>query len=175
VEHTPDTSPVLDEQEAVDAQIELLKAMVIATFTKDIGERKRCGEALDALEWSHSIVILAAAKEVAMTRHKADIDDMGVEAWIAKISHELVRHHADWMRLQQGQIAAMMRSALGNRQLVFGVPRPTRGRLDVTVLQYVIESSMELRDVFAHELDDVFVDAMVLRSRRAFADDFEGQ
>jgi len=174
VEHEQ-VEPAVDEQVAIDAQIELIKAMVIGTYKKDKDARKRCGDELDAVEWSHASVILAAAKEVAVLRHKADIDDMGVEAWVAKLSNELVRHHADWMRVQQGQVAAMLRSALGKRQLAFGVPKPTRGRLDATVLQYVIEASLEMRDVFAEELDDVLFDAMILRSRRAFADDFEGQ
>jgi hypothetical protein len=169
----PDIAP--DEPAVGGAAADLLRAMAFATFKKNKDERKRCGDELDAIEWAEASILLAAAKEVALLRHKNDIDEIGVDAWVEATAKALVAHHSDWMRLQAAQVAAMLRSGLGKRGLALSVPKPTRGRFDITIVSYLIQTKMQLRDEFSSEFDDVLIDADQLRTRRSFAEDFEGQ
>lgn len=169
----PDIAPA--EPAVGGPAAELLRAMAFGTFKKNKDERKRCGDELDVLEWAEASILLAAAKEVAIQRHREDIDAVGVDAWIDKTAKALVAHHSDWMRLQAPQIAAMLRAGLGKRGLALAVPKPTRGRFDVTIVSYLIQTKMQLRDEFSEEFNDVLIDADKLRGRRTFLEDFEGQ
>jgi hypothetical protein len=152
----------------------LVRELIIATHSKDKEVRRRCTEALDSQEWLDVSVLLAAAVQVAVERHKDAINVAGREEWVKLFATEMARHHSDWMRLQIGQLTGMLRSAFGNVRLALTVQKPTRCRLQATMIEFLVTDSMELRDVFADELDDVLYDAAILASRRAFLDEFEG-
>jgi hypothetical protein len=163
---------VLDEVELEEDAADLVRALVIATHLHDRDERARCTELLDACEWSEASLLLAAAKEVAIERHRVAIESEGVEVWLRRTAGELVEQHRDWMRLVPGQVMTMLRSALGKHELALMVKRSVRGRLDATCVQHLLATSLDYRDVFTDELDGVLKEATVTASRPVFAQEF---
>lgn len=160
------------EVEEVEEEIDLVRSLVIATHMHDRAERARCTEVLDEREWSEAALLLAAAKEVALERHRSALESEGTEVWLRRTAVELVEQHRDWMRLVPGQVMTMLRSALGKHELALMVKRSVRGRLDATCVQHLIAMSMDYRDVFNDELDDVLKEAAVVASRPVFAQEF---
>lgn len=154
--------------------MQLLRELIIATRHKDMESRRRLTGELDAQQWCDVSIVLGAATQIAVGRHNEAVVVTGREEWVKLFGQEMINHHADWMRLQPGQITGMLRSAFGNIRLALTVPKSTRCRLQATMVEYMITASLELRDIFEDELDDVLQEARVLASRRAFADEFEG-
>jgi hypothetical protein len=168
-----DITPEELEARAAECQV-LLRELIISTHRKDKAERRRCTELLDAYDWLGVSVVLAAATQIAVERHKDAINVAGREEWVKLFAAEMAQQHSDWMRVQAGQIAGMLRSTFGNIRLALTVNKPTRCRLQATMVQYLIADSLEFRDVFEDELDEVLEEATTLASRRAFLDEFEG-
>jgi hypothetical protein len=162
------------DPEAVEARMQLLRELIIATHRKDKDARRQLTAALDEQQWSDVSIVVSAATQVAVKLHHDAIVVAGREEWVKLFGQEMMNHHADWMRLQAGQITGMLRSTFGNIRLALTVPKSTRCRLQVTMVEYMITASLELRDIFEDELDDVLTEAVTLASRRAFVDEFEG-
>ncbi len=163
---------LVDEVDLEADAADLVRALVIATHLHDRDERARCTSLLDACEWGEAALLLAAAKEVAIERHRAAIESEGVEVWLRRTAGELVEQHRDWMRLVPGQVMTMLRSALGKHELALMVKRSVRGRLDATCVQHLLAASLDYRDVFTDELDGVLKEAAVTASRPVFAQEF---
>lgn len=169
-----DEVSVPQDPEAVEARMQLLRELIIATHRKDKEARRTLTAALDEQQWADVSIVIGAATQIAVNLHHDAIVVAGREEWVKLFGQEMINHHSDWMRLQAGQITGMLRSTFGNIRLALTVPKATRCRLQVTMVEYMVTASLELRDIFEDELDDVLLDAMTLASRRAFIDEFEG-
>lgn len=156
-----------------DDPTETVRELVMATYKHDRDARVLLAEALDADDWKGASLLLAAAKQVAVERHRKEIEKQGLDSWVQSVAHDAVRRHQDWMRLRHGQIAAMLRSALGDHDLAFALPADLRGRLDATVLEHLIAMRLAPWDSFTEELGDVLAEAERLASLRTFIEEFE--
>lgn len=171
----PDT-PTVSQPEVIDAEndpSEVVRDLVMATYKHDREARVLLAETLDAVEWKDASLLLAAAKQVAVERHRKEIERQGLDSWVQSVAHDAVRRHQDWMRLRHGQIAAMLRSSLGDHDLAFALPADLRGRLDATVLEHLIAMRLDPWDSFAEELGEILSEAERLASMRAFIEEFE--
>jgi hypothetical protein len=152
-----------------------VRGLVIATYNHSRDERKRYSDLLDAEGWDYAVVLLAALKITALERLASTIERVGPTLWLQTAAKELVHRHSEWMRLVPGQIVAMLRAGLGQHELALTVSKPQRGRLDATVVEFLVEELMDYRSSFNEAFDEVLKDALVLTSRRAFIEEYEGR
>jgi hypothetical protein len=169
-----DDVPLGDAQSPVDPS-DVVRSLVIATYHHDRDERKRCSDVLDADGWGYAVVLLAALKITALERLNSTIERVGTSLWVQTAAKELVHRHSEWMRLVPGQIVAMLRAGMGQHELALIVPKPQRGRLDATVVEFLVEELMDYRGSFNEAFDELLKSALVLTSRRAFIEEYEGR
>ena len=172
---TIDEPEALADETPVSDPVDLVRSLIIATYHHDRGERKRCSDALDAEGWDYAVVLLAALKITALERLASTIERVGMTLWLQTSAKDLVHRHSDWMRLVPGQVIAMLRAGLGQHELALIVPKPQRGRLDATVVEFLIEELMDYRGSFNEAFDELLRDALVLTARRAFIEEYEGR
>ncbi len=175
VDVSSDESETIDETTTTADPVELVRDLIIATYHHDRDERKRCSDILDEQGWDSAVVLLAALKITALERLSSAIERVGTALWIQTAAKALVERHSDWMRLVPGQIVAMLRAGLGQHELALIVPKPQRGRLDATLVEFLVEELMDYRGSFNEAFDELLKDALVLATRRAFIEEYEGR
>ena len=175
VDVSSDESETPGETLPTSDPVELVRSLVIATYHHDRDERKRCSDLLDEQGWDYAVVLLAALKITALERLSSTIERVGTALWIQTAAKDLVSRHSEWMRLVPGQIVAMLRAGLGQHELALIVPKPQRGRLDATLVEFLIEELMDYRGSFTEAFDELLKGALVLSTRRAFIEEYEGR
>lgn len=156
-----------------DAAISLVQQLIMVTYAHNREGRQEYTEKLDAIDWEGALLLLAAAKQVLIERHLKTINAVGREQWIKDTAASAVSQHADWLRLRPGQMAAMLRSGLGDHDLAKALPSELCGRLDATVVAHLLGMLLDPYDSVATEVSELLDAAEVLTRRRAFADEFE--
>jgi hypothetical protein len=174
VDAAPGTA-VVEDTDALDGsdvdQYALVWDILNATYLHDKTMRATCTERLDACGWSEAGILLAAAKKYLVEENGRTIERIGFESWVRETSKKVVRAHADWMRITIGQAAAMLRVGAGQYELLHGLSVPLRGRLDATVVAYLIEDSMSSRGVFLEEVRATLERASSMTRQRAFREE----
>lgn len=155
-------------------QYALVWDLLNSTYLHDKALRESCTVRLDACEWSEAGLLLAAAKKYLVEENGRTIERLGFETWVRETSKKVVKSHADWMRITIGQAAAMLRVGAGQYELLHGLSIPLRGRLDATVVAYLIEESMSSRKVFVEEMRFTLERATVMMRQRAFREEILG-
>ena len=167
-----DAATSVDEND-VD-QYSLVWDLLNSTYLHDKALRETCTVRLDACQWSEAGLLLAAAKKYLVEENGRAIERLGFETWVKETSKKVVKSHADWMRITIGQAAAMLRVGAGQYELLHGLSIPLRGRLDATVVAYLIEESMSSRKVFVEEMRFTLERATVTMRQRAFREEILG-
>ena len=167
-----DAATSVDEND-VD-QYSLVWDLLNSTYLHDKALRETCTVRLDACQWSEAGLLLAAAKKYLVEENGRTIERLGFETWVKETSKKVVKSHADWMRITIGQAAAMLRVGAGQYELLHGLSIPLRGRLDATVVAYLIEESMSSRKVFVEEMRFTLERATVTMRQRAFREEILG-
>lgn len=155
-----------------DAAATLVHELLLVTYAHNRVGRHENTEKLDAIDWKGATLLLAAAKHVLVARHSKYIQAVGVEAWIKATAADAVVKHADWLRLRPGQVAAMLRSGLGEHDLAKALPAPLCGRLDATVIAHLLSLLLDPYDSVSEEISSLLDQAEVVTRQRVFADDF---
>lgn len=150
----------------------LVRELLLATYRHDSAERQRCVSRLDSIGWTHAALLLAAAKEVTLARFELEMHKRGIDRWIANSVTEIARRHDGWMRIRRGAYAALLRSGLGERQIVMSLPESERGRMDVTIVEYLLALPLKPYDMFTSEVDATLSQAHRLAGRWAFKNAF---
>lgn len=156
-----------------DAAASLVHELILVTYAHNREGRQEYTEKLDAINWDGANLLLAAAKQVLIERHLKNINAVGREQWIKATAADAVVKHADWLRLRHGQMAAMLRSGLGDHDLAKALPPSLCGRLDATVVAHLLGMLLDPYDSVSQEISELLDEAEVLSRRRAFADEFE--
>lgn len=170
----PEETPEEPAYEVPESSFDRIRELLIATHEKDRGKRGALTAAMDADGWHETSLLLAVAKALVVRRERLAIERTGQDLWIRETAALVCERNSSWMRLQAGQVAGMIRAALGNRDLALTVAAGVRGRLDSNIVECLVADSVDYKSSFEQILDELLDEAAQTVQRKAMAAEFEG-